>query len=210
MLTNRIGKRRLVVGMILGPAAVFWMVCTSSAAKPKPKPFPTFARFEKVILRYCQDLPDYQPGGIVVRSEVEPIFKQLKMMGWVVAERRSILNRVPADNDFLVRKLRTRKGKEFMGRIANCRQAYDRLDRLCWLPHGKQTVHDLIHGKDGYKLLEYLTNAPGGKELGKMLSKAPKGADFNKPTGKVYTIRMLLVELKKSHQAAKQAAAAGK
>jgi len=207
MRLERTCRRRAAVAVILGPAALFWAVCGPAAAEEKS--FPGFAEVEKTVLRYCRTLEDHQPGRIVARSQVEPIFGQLKKIGWEVAEQDAILKRVPGDGDFLVQELSTRKGKRFMDRIANYRGGYDRLERLSRLPRGKQTVRELIRGKDGYKMLEYLATTRGGSELGKMLSKAPAGGGFNKPTGRIYTIEMLLAELKEAHRTAKQATAAG-
>jgi hypothetical protein len=112
---------------------------------------------------------------------------------------------VPAGNDYLVQRLRTPRGRQFMRRIANYPGAYDRLDRLSWLPYGKQTVQDLIQKKGGEDMIKYITTAPGGNELGKMLSNAPKGANFNQPTGRIYTAALLLARLKTSYAATEEA-----
>ena len=152
----------------------------------------------KAIVRYFEGLPGYQPGGIITRSEVKPIFQRLAKMGHRVAapNAKKILEQVLADDAFLVRELRTPKGRKFMARIADYPLAYDRLDRLARLPRGRRIAGDLIHGPGGYKMIEYLTTARGGAELGKMLSKSPKGARFNKPTGRIYTVDMLLSRLR--------------
>ena len=132
-------------------------------------------------------------------------------MGWTVTDRRIILSLVPDDSEFLIRQLRSHSGRSFMSRVSSYSNAYDRLDRLTRLPHGRQTMHDLIHGVGGEKMIEYMTTTPGGKNLGKQLSNAPKGRDFNQPTGRIYTAKMLLGRLQKSYAAAKEArAAAGK
>lgn len=172
----------------------------------KPQSLPAFTEVEKIVLRHFALLPDYRSGDIIARSEVEPLFTQLEHVGWKVADREDILRRVPADNDYLVQKLRSSRGREFMRRIANYPGAYDRLDRLSWLPHGRQTAHDLIHKKGGEEMIKYLTTASGGSEMGKMLSSASKGADFNKPTGRIYTPKLLLARLKTSYAAAQKAA----
>jgi hypothetical protein len=93
-----------------------------------------------------------------------------------------------------------------MRRIAKYPEAFDRLDRLSRLPHGKQTIRDLIKGPGGDKMIQYLTTTPGGKETGKMLSEAPKGAKFNASTGRIYTVDLLLQHVKKSLAATQKAA----
>jgi hypothetical protein len=187
-----------------GSAAACWAEVARSADKPQS--LPAFREVEEIVLRRFALLPDYRPGDIIARSEVEPLFAQLEGVGWKVADRQDILRRVPADNDYLVQKLRTSRGRQFMRRIANYPNAYDRLDRLSWLPHGRQTVHDLIYKTGGEEMIKYLTTASGGSELGKMLSNSPKGADFNKPTGRSYTAKLLLARLKTSYAAAQEAA----
>lgn len=174
-------------------------------AAAEPKPLPPFSEVREIVLRHFALLPDYRPGDMIARSEVEPLFAQLQWIGWTVVDRKGILAKVPAGSDYLNRNLRTPRGRKFMRRIANCPNAYDRLERLSWLPHGRQTVHDLIYKAGGDEMIEYLTTSAGGKEMGKMLSRAPKGTDFNKPTGLIYTVKMLLARLKKSHAAAEKA-----
>jgi hypothetical protein len=83
---------------------------------------------------------------------------------------------------------------------------YDRIDRLSRLPLGQQTVRDLIRGPGGEKMVAYMTTASGGKELGKMLSNDPQGKQFNAPTGRIYTVAMLLDRMKQSQAAALKAA----
>ncbi len=53
-------------------------------------------------------------------------------------------------------------------------------------------------------MIQYMTTAQGGKEMGKMLSQAPQGADFNKPTGRIYTVPMLLKHLQEEYRAAEK------
>ena len=187
-------KQRLVVVAVFGLAMGVWanVACGAKGVKPTTKRDKT----AKAIVRYFEGLPGYQSGGIITRSEVKPIFQHLAKMGHRVTDPQKILKQVLADDAFLVGELRTPKGRKFMARIADYPLAYDRLDRLARLPHGRRIVRDLIHGPDGYKMIEYLTTARGGAELGKMLSKSPKGAKFNKPTGRIYTVNMLLSRLR--------------
>ena len=51
-----------------------------------------------------------------------------------------------------------------------------------------------------------MTTAPGGKELGKQLSDDPDGKRFNTPTGRIYTVPLLLSRLQESYAAALKAA----
>ena len=200
MTNYRISRGWLPI-LLLGLTAVLCAGFCEAATKGKR--MPKFAKIEEAVLRHFQGLPDYQPGGVISQSEVTPIFGQLKRMGWLVADREAIVKQVLADNSFLIRQLRSPAGKKLDRQIARYEHAYDRLDHLARLPLGRQTVHDLIRAADGYKLIQYMTTTSGGSELGKMLSKDPHGAHFNRPTGRIYTVKMLLDRLKQSYGAAK-------
>ena len=183
--------------------AVTWFPNGACGGSPR-KALPKFSDVKETVLRHFELLPDYRPGDIIARSEVEPLFAQLKWMGWTVADRTHILKMVPADHDYLIRNLRTPSGRRFMRRISSLPNAYDRLERLSRMPHGRQTVHDLINKVGGEEMIEYLTTTSGGKNMGKQLSNSPTGRDFNRPTGRIYTADLLLARLQKSYEAAKQ------
>ncbi len=201
-MDHRIIGADAAVCVVLGVTAAW--CATSACGAVKDKPLPSFADVREAVIRHFELLPGYRPGDIIARSDVAPLFGRLGRLGFSVANREAILKKVPTDGDFLVRELRTRRGRKFMRRIANYPDAYDRLDRLSRLPHGKRTVHDLIRGPGGYKMIKYMTTTPGGKNLGRQLSNAPKGTDFNKPTGRIYTVKLLLAHLKLSYAAAKK------
>jgi len=162
----------------------------------------SFAQIQRVVTGHFRSLDNYQPGGIISRSQVAGALEQLEDLGWCPGDRAAILDQVLSDDDWLVLQLRSPAGRRFTAHIAGLRQGFDRLDRLTRLPQGKQTVLDLIHGPGGHKLIEYLVRSPGGIEIGKMLSKAPRGANFNKPTGRIYTLDALLARLRSSHHKA--------
>ena len=203
-MLDRIPLKGLVVGIFFSLAL---LSCAEGASNPnrQKKPLPKFEDAKTMLVRHFQSLPSYQPGGILAKSEVEPIFKHLRQMGWRVADQKAILDQVPADNSFLVRELRTPAGRKFTTHIAKYPDGYDRLDRLSRLPQGKKLVRDFIRGPEGYKMLQYMTETRGGKNMGKLLSKAPKGKNFNKPTGRIYTLDMLLDALKKQYDQIKAA-----
>jgi hypothetical protein len=165
---------------------------------------PAFSKIEQVVVDHFRAIPDYQPGTIITRSQVEAVLRKLDRLGWPVAGRDEILGRVLADGEWLVQELRSSDGRKFASHIAAQPEGYDRLDRLTRLTDGKRIVRDLVQGPGGYRMIEYMTQSRGGRELGKMLSKAPSGAGFNQPTGRIYTVDALLTQLKKSYQATKK------
>ncbi len=200
--TDRVGAsthpaRLHLVELILCGLVVACSGELASAADGQKEPT-SFIEIKRAVLRHFEKTPDYRPGDIISRSDVESLFGRLERLGWTPADRKEILAAVPADNNFLVKQLRTSAGRRFMRKIAKYPDAFDRLDRLSRLPYGKNTIKALVRGPDGYKMIEYMTTTKGGRQMGKMLSNTPKGTGFNKPTGRIYTVKQLLARLKQS------------
>ena len=175
-----------------------WLVIlavSAATALAADKAGPTPAQIKEAASRYFARIPDYQPGDLIDRQQATGLLKDLRSRGWKLAEANSLLGRVPDAGEFLVGQLRTPAGRKFMRQIAKMALAYDRLDRLAQLPHGQQTIRDLIRGPDGYKLIAYMTGTSGGKQLGRMLSTAPNAAGFNSATGRIYTAEALMERL---------------
>jgi hypothetical protein len=178
-------------------------------ADPRSVPagkLPPFSVVRTTVERTLSTNPDYRAGDLVSQRQVITVLAELKKAGWEVEQGRKLLARVPADGEFLVRALRAPQGVAFMRKMSVLPGGYDRVDRLSRLPNGQQTVQKLIEGPDGHKLIGYLAEARGGREMGTMLGHTAQGADFNEPTGRIYTAKQLLTELEKLHAlAAKQA-----
>jgi hypothetical protein len=193
-----------VIAVVL--TAVAAMAATPAVDPPPAKPIPPFAEVRQTVLKYFETRPDYRPGDLIRKSDVEPLLAQLHKKGLPLPDAKQILEKVPAKGEFLVEQLSTPNGRRFMRRIAAYPNAYDRLERLSRLPLGEQTVCSLIRGPGGEKLIEYMTTSKGGIGLGKQLSADPGGANFNDPTGRIYTVQLLLARLQQSHAAALKAA----
>jgi hypothetical protein len=175
----------------------------SQPAKASNK-LPSLAAVKAVVEKTLGQDRDYRPGDLLSQRRVAAVLTQLKAAGWDMPQSRELMARVPADNEFLVRALSTKKGVAFMRTVSTMSGGYDRVDRLSRIPQGQQLVERLINGPDGYKLIDYLTESRGGEELGAMLGRTAQGADFNRPTGRIYTATQLLGELEKLHAAATQ------
>jgi len=203
----------LTAGLVWLAMAVASVVAAAQDTVQKPPatqteiPIPAYKDIERVVSKHFGRQPDFQPRDLITRDQVKPLLGQLKRLGLPLADADQILELVPAKGEFLVDQLSTPAGRRFMRDASEYPGAYDRLDRLSRMIHGKQTLRDLIRGPDGYKMIEYMTTAPGGKSLGKMLSKAPHAGKFNEPTGRIYTVDMLLARLEESRQAAIASAA---
>ena len=195
MLLARLSAAFVLIGLALasiGRAA-------KEEAPVEPKAVPTFGAIGRAVRKHFAKEKDHAPTDILSRGQVEPLFEKLEKLGWTVKDRAAILKELLADDDQLVRELRTTAGRRFMRQAAAYDGAYDRIDRMRDLPKGNRMVRDLIAGKDGYKMLEYMSTTPGGKKLGKQLSSSPGAKGFNEPTGRIYTIQQLVARLRESH-----------
>lgn len=195
-----LSRIRLVLAVQI--ALVLLAVTQLSAAAPSPpaqpvNKLPTPAVVKSIVEKTLGQDRDYRPGDLLSQKRVTAVLAQLKAAGWDVPYSRELLARVPADNEFLVRALSTKKGVPFMREVSAMGGGYDRLDRLSRIQNGQQLVEQLINGPDGHKLIGYLTEARGGQELGEMLGRTAKGTDFNRATGRIYTAAQLLAVLEK-------------
>lgn len=139
---------------------------------------------------------DYQPGDLISRSVVEQLFQRMAKKGWVVDDPDAVLERVLADDDVVVRQLRTKKGRAFWQEIRHLPGGIDRLDRIARMPQGKANVRDLIQKiPNGSSWIEGLTTTRRGERTGTQLSQSRSGRDFNQPTGRIYTADALLEAL---------------
>ncbi|MEX0724956.1 MAG: hypothetical protein WEB58_02440 [Planctomycetaceae bacterium] len=188
-------KSTLVIAFALLPASL--------VAQTDEMPFPEWADLAAVVTAQLAEIGHYEPGDIIARDDVAPLWDQFAEMGWTVDAkvRKEFDEHLLPKNDFLVKQLRaTKSSRLFMRQIAGLPEGYDRIDHLRRLPYGERRVKELIRGPDGYKLIEYMTTSPGGKNLGKQLSQAPGGKGFNKGTGTIYTEKMLLESLQEQYE----------
>jgi len=203
------GKQLLRRGVLRASAALLLTYfCigfgATVAASPKAdviaaKDFPKFSVFSKAVEKYFNQKRGYRAGDIISQSEVREVCRKLKSMGWVVSDEKQILAQVLPDNDYMVRQLRTKKGRVFMADLSKTPAAYDRLERFLRLPLSKREFRGLLDGPDGYKMFSYMVTSRGGKALGRQLSNIKQGRNFNKPTGHIYTTDQLVKRLSKSH-----------
>ena len=92
-----------VVCVVIGSAAA-WAAIGATAGSDQGKSLPALAKVKKVVARHFDALPDYRPGDLISRGQLEPLFGRLERTGWNVADRKAILEATPADTDFLVRQ----------------------------------------------------------------------------------------------------------
>lgn len=184
------------------PAAKFTAKAGKHPAHPAEKTsWPKIDQVVEAAEKHFKTLANYEPGDILSRGDVEPIFKRLEKLGWKVRDRKPLIEQILPDDAFLVRQVRTAAGRKFMRQVARIPHGYDRLDHLSRLSDADTLIPRLVNGVDGYKMIEYLVEAPGGETMGRMLSNVPNGQNFNRPTGRIYTEKEFIARLKQSYEA---------
>ncbi len=167
----------------------------ASIAQAAPQPGKKKPTLAERTQQYFAPRKDLQRGELLTRSDVEGLLKVLKAEKYDTAAVDKLLPSVEPDNSLLARTLRTPNGRQFAAQTAKIPQGYDRLDHLSRLSDGPIMIERLADGPDGYKLIEYLATTNGGSTTGRGLEQVPGGANFNRPTGKIYTLTQLVGKL---------------
>ena len=173
---------------------------SASAQAALNRDLPPLPEVREFIARHFAAKKDYQPGDIISQSDVKPLLEQLKQLGWSVRGAKSIIAQLPGDRDFVVDQLRTDRGTQFMRKVSQFPAVYDRLYRMSSLHGGRRLVADLIQARGGEELIEYLTMSDGGKQLGAMLGKTARGANFDQPLDRLFTEEALTKRLVENYE----------
>jgi hypothetical protein len=170
-------------------AILFWTGSTLAAPQNSA---PDPAAVTRAIEAYFASLPNYQPGDLITRSQIERLLTMLDDAGAAVPNAKKIAERGLADTSFVAKELSSPSGKHFMRKLASKPGTFAHLDRLSTIPRGEKLVRDLIRDKDGDKMIEYLATTKGGQNMGRMMSGVRGGTDLNKPTDRIYTVADLI------------------
>jgi hypothetical protein len=146
----------------------------------------------QAIASYFASLPNYQPGDLISRSQIERVLAMLNEAGAPVPQASEIADRGLADNSFMVQGLSSPTGKAFLRKLARDPGAFTHLDRLSSIPGGEKLIRDLIADRDGDKMIQYLATTKGGQNMGRMMAGINGGIDLNKPTHRIYTVDELI------------------
>jgi hypothetical protein len=153
---------------------------------------------QRTVDAFFATLPDYRAGDIISRSQIEKAIGAVEGAHGKVKGADAIVEKGLADNSFLIRELSSTTGKKFMRKVGRHVGAYARLDRLSSISGGQKVVRDLIRQPGGDELLTYMTTTKGGHKLGRQMAGVQRGADLNKPTGRIYTAEELIAEFERS------------
>jgi hypothetical protein len=179
-------------------------------ASESVKQLPEFSSIEKSVIDHFATRKDFRRGDLISKRDVKPIFASLKMAGWQVADEADILALILDEGKAVVRTLRSRNGQKFMRRVSGYRLIYDRLDRLSREPGGQRLISDLVKLPDAQRYAK-MTPQRGVPSMLEFLPKTRSGkqrrvADYDKPTGRIYTMDAFLERLRESHAQAQKKA----
>ena len=183
----------LTVGLLL-----LWAGFVAAAQRPTA---PDMGLVARTVEAYFATLPDYEPGDLITRSQIEQVLTKLDDSGAAVPDAEKIIERGLDESSFVAKELASPSGRKFMRRLARNPSTFAHLDRLSRIPRGEKVIRDLIREKDGDKLIEYLATTKGGRNMGRMMANVHNGNDLNKPTGRIYTVADLLAAIKTAYAA---------
>ncbi|MGE3776168.1 MAG: hypothetical protein AB7F89_03205 [Pirellulaceae bacterium] len=172
-------------------------------AEPSQPSLPTFDTIASHVQQYFARVRDHRDFDLISRSQVAELLGQLQKLGWQPPDGPQLLERVLADQHVLVRTLRSPAGRTFLAKVASRDLIYDRLDRVSTVSGGARLIQDLVKLPDGER---YAKPRSGGgvPDLLDLLPKHASGktrkiADYDKPTGHLYTVEDLLEALRQSY-----------
>jgi hypothetical protein len=186
----------LITGWLLAILAA--LIADLRAAEPE-KELPTMPQIIAAAKTEIGTWQNYQAGDLIAREHGKKLIDAIGKLGWTPSNDEELLAKMPDAKDPLCELLLTDKGRPFMRRVLKLPQGLDRVDNLLKLSNGRAIVKQLLNDKGGDQLIEYLTTSEGGKNLGKMLGKEAH-VEFNKPTGRLYTAKALLLEVEAQYQ----------
>ena len=167
---------------------------------------PSLAVVKSVVEQHLRTIRDYSPGDLISRGDVEAIFNELIDRGFPVNDiAEGLYDDFVPENSFLIQALHTEAGRKFMRKVNSLPFAYDRLERLSWIPAGQDILRELIDKPDGAALFKTMLEPSGMKATIRHLESDPRGKNYAFPTGHIHTAEELLKHLEEKYPEAKNA-----
>lgn len=184
------------------------ILLVSSTRSASGNEVPSWDKVEQIVLRYFDSAWDKEHVHFMTQGHAKTVFTQLEQLGWRIEDPKSLMKDIPADSEFLIQQLASPQGQAMLKHLPDEKLLYDRLDRLIQRPGGRRLVRDLIRLPDGYRYAK--SKRPRGvPAMKEFLPKTSKGKDakienYNKPTGRIYTLELFLDRLRKVHEVESQ------
>ena len=188
--------RKLFRGRFAGLAIAIGLILPGNGTQAKDgatvttPTAPKTAELQAFVLKSLEGMPDFHPDGLLTRGQATRAVAMLEAKGWTTDKKDDLLKRTLPDDDILVRQLNDPAGKKFLEKIGKVDGSIDRVDRLARMPQGETNINDLIRKvPNGHEWITSMLNTPHGRRMAQRLESAKGGADFNEPTGRIYTVR---------------------
>ncbi|MHB8970026.1 MAG: hypothetical protein ACYC3X_10145 [Pirellulaceae bacterium] len=161
---------------------------------------------QQVVVAHFSDQAKYRPRDLISQSDVADVLKKLAQAGWKPVDQEQILADTLPNDNFLVRLMRTDRGRRFMGKVSDFDLIYDRMDRVSQVSSGPRNLEAIVRLPDGERYAkpkrQLIKGVPDFLDL---LAKNASGKvrtikDYDKPTGRIYTEEELLKRLHRSLQ----------
>ncbi len=195
MCNDALRLRRATTYLLAGFAC--WATATmGSADDAKPADAKIDPQVQALMDKHLRLDPTYSPGDLLTRYNVEPIYNEIVARGMKPSgDPESAYTPILRDDHPLAQQLRSPEGRALMKKIGNKPLAYDRLERLSWLPGGQEWAKQLIASPDGAEMFDRLFSDDGIAAMEKKFADHPSGRNFGLPTGRIYTEAALGAQL---------------
>ena len=177
-------------------SAALALVLTTSSVYAATE-LPPFSDVEQLVKKHFAPTYKFKEGDLITKSDVSPFLAQLPSIGWHLPKPERILDRVLDDNDYLVRQLKSPKGRQLFQRTAKYPGALDRLDRMREMHGGNKTLDVFVQKTPGNAdVLTTILTTKRGQRFANDIAKYNNGKDFNEPTERIYRVQELVPALK--------------
>lgn len=207
--------RQQRVGWVVGLASGFLLCSSLLRAQQPPAPastLPPFGAVQQAIEKPFAERRDWKTNDLICRSDVEQTLKDLERLGWKIPseDAEKLLRRLLPDSHVMVTTFRTAAGQRFMRQISGREMMYDRLDRISEVSGGPRLIQDIVKLPNGEKYAKPMS----GGGVPDLLDLLPKGAngqtrkiqDYDKRTGRVYTVADLVAAVRTLYRQAEKEA----
>ena len=169
--------------------------------------FPRFARVQSAAQAHLRDARR-RPADLISQGDAKALMEAISELGWDIEDQDAIVALTLPDGHGLVKTLRTKRGQEFMRRVAGYKLIYDRLERITGVPGGQRMFNDLVRLPDGHRYAKQ-TTVGAVPDLLALLPKTGNGKkrrirDYDQPTGNLYTMTAVLARIQESYERATQ------
>ena len=198
-------KAKYMQTFVIAALALSFGEAAALAAPPASKAGrPAWSDVKKTVSDFFAAQPGFDPASLITQEQAKAALDAVEKLGWKPKDGDEILKKIPSASDPLVRTLSTPSGKKLLRQTSSYSLVYDRLDRTIQLPGGPALLETITKLPDGAKYLQ-TKPTPGFKNLAQLLPKrangqSPAGVDYDKPTGRIYTLAQLLTALEASYK----------